>query len=342
MTDERAGTATGGASPASRAPAGAEAPAGAVDSAVAVAPPGAADIGRRRGRSLGRGRGRPRRRYSPKEVGVALVLLAPSLAVFVAFFYRPFLNLLNWGTFESRRNGAYFEDVGLRQYREQLTSDDFRDGLWHTVQFVLYTVPAGLVLGVLLAVSAHRRLRGIKVFQTIFSSTLASSVAVTSVLFFYLFNPVVGLARVDWLNDPDMAMFAVSLSSIWQNLGLSFVIVLAGLQTVPDEVIEAATLDGYGPVRRLLRITLPLISPVLLFLLVVLVIFGFQAFAQIDIITKGAPVGATETLVFKINRLNRPDNIGIGAVYSVGLFFITLAVTALQFVILERRVHYAR
>jgi sn-glycerol 3-phosphate transport system permease protein len=283
-----------------------------------------------------------RPRYRGKEVGLALLLLAPSLAVFVAFFYRPFLNLLHWGRFESRRNGAFFENVGLSQYREQLTSDDFREGLWHSVQFVLFTVPAGLVIGVLLAVAAHRRLKGIKIFQAIFSSTIASSVAVTSVLFFFLFNPVIGLFATDWLNDPDMAMFAVSLSSIWQNIGLAFVIVLAGLQAVPDEVMEAATLDGYGPVRRLLRITLPLISPVLLFLLVVLVIFGLQAFAQIDIITKGAPVGATETLVFKINRLNRPDNIGIGAVYSVGLFFVTLIVTAMQFLILERRVHYAQ
>jgi sn-glycerol 3-phosphate transport system permease protein len=287
-------------------------------------------------------RRRDRPGYSAKETGIALLLLAPSIAVFVAFFYRPFLNLLNWGTFESRANGAFFEDVGLRQYREQLTSDDFREGLWHSVQFVLYTVPAGLVLGILLAVAAHRRLRGIKAFQAIFSSTLASSVAVTSVIFFYLLNPVVGIFQVDWLTNPDWAMFAVSLSSIWQNMGLSFIIVLAGLQNVPDEVVEAATLDGYGPVRRLLRITLPLISPVLLFLLVVLVIFGLQAFAQVDILTGGGPAGATETLVFKINRLVRPDNIGIGAVYSVGLFFVTLVVTAAQFVILERRVHYAR
>jgi sn-glycerol 3-phosphate transport system permease protein len=287
-------------------------------------------------------RRRDRPRYSAREIGIALLLLAPSVAVFVIFFYRPFLNLLYWGTFESRANGAFFERVGLRQYREQLTSDDFREGLWHSVQFVLYTVPAGLLLGILLAVAAHRRLRGIKAFQAIFASTLASSVAVTSVIFLYLLHPVVGVFRVDWLTDPDRAMFAVSLSSIWQNMGLSFIIVLAGLQNVPDEVMEAATLDGYGPMRRLLRITLPLISPVLMFLLVVLVIFGLQAFPQIDILTGGGPAGATETLVFKINRLVRPDNIGIGSVYAVGLFFITLAVTAVQFVILDRRVHYAR
>lgn len=282
-----------------------------------------------------------RQRYSGKETALAALFLVPSVAVFVAFFYRPFLNLAYWGTFEARRNGAVQESVGLEQYREELVSDEFREGLWHSVQFVIYTVPLGLVLGVLLAVAAHRKLKGIKVFQAIFSSTLASSVAVTSVIFFVLLNPEVGVARVDWLNDPDMAMFAVALPSVWQNLGLSFVIVLAGLQAVPDEVMEAATLDGYGPVRRLLRITLPLISPVLLFLVVVLVVFGFQAFAQIDIISKGDPAGATETLVYKINRRNRPDNIGIGAVFSVGLFAVTFVVTALQFLILERRVHYA-
>ncbi len=288
------------------------------------------------------GRRRRRRRYPLRETWLALAMLAPGILVFVVFFYRPFLNLMWWGTFESRANGAFFERVGLTQYREQLTSQDFREGLWHTVQFVLYTVPAGLVLGTLLAVAAHRRLAGIKIFQTIFSSTLASSVAVTSVMFFFLFNPIIGLIRSSPLQNPDTAMLFVSFSAIWQNLGLSFVIVLAGLQAVPEEVLEAARLDGYGAVRRLVRVTLPLISPVLLFLVVVLVIFGFQAFAQIDLLTKGGPIDSTETLVFKINRLNRPDTIGIGAVYSVGLFFITLAITSLQFAILDRRVHYAR
>jgi sn-glycerol 3-phosphate transport system permease protein len=286
--------------------------------------------------------GRAGGRFSGKETALAAALLAPSIAVFVAFFYRPFLNVAYWGTFEARRNGAVQESVGLDQYREQLASDAFRDGLWHSVQFVLFTVPAGLVLGVLLAVAAHRRLKGIKVFQAIFSSTLASSTAVTSVIFLFLMNPVVGTIPVNWLAEPDRAMMAVALPSIWQNLGLSFVIVLAGLQAVPDEVVEAATLDGYGPFRRLVRITLPLISPVLMFLIVVLVIFGLQAFAQVDILTNGGPVGSTETLVYKINRLNRPDNIGIGGVFSVGLFAVTLIVTALQFALLERRVHYGR
>ena len=283
-------------------------------------------------------RGRRSRRYEPKELGLALLFLGPSLAVFITFFYVPFFRLLSWGTYRSVRGGQSYESVGLDQYREVLSGDEFTDGLWNSVQYVLYTVPAGLVLGVLLAVAAHRRLKGIKIFQAIFSSTLASSVAVSSVIFFFLFNPEIGFFQVQWRNETDMALFAAALPSIWQNLGLAFVIVLAGLQAVPDDVLEAARLDGYGPVRRLFRITLPLISPVLLFRLVVLVIFGFQAFAQIEVITNGGPAGASETLVFKIFRLNQ--DYGRGAVMSVGLFFVTLVVTFLQFAILDRRVHY--
>ncbi|WP_426572003.1 carbohydrate ABC transporter permease [Aquihabitans sp. McL0605] len=279
-----------------------------------------------------------RGKYNAKEVGLAFLFLLPSLAVFVAFFYLPFSRLLSWGTYESVRGGASYNEVGLRQYKDVLSGSEFRQGLWHSLQFVLYTVPAGLILGTLLAVAAHRRLKGIKVYQAIFSSTLASSVAVSSVIFFFLFNPAVGYFRVNWAAESSMAMFAAALPAIWQNLGLAFVIVLAGLQAVPDEVMEAAKLDGYGPWRRLTRITLPLISPVLMFLLVILVIYGFQAFAQIDIITKGGPAGASETLVFKIFK--QSQDYGKGAVLSVGLFFVTLVVTFFQFAILDRRVHY--
>jgi sn-glycerol 3-phosphate transport system permease protein len=281
---------------------------------------------------------RRRRRYDPREVGLAALFLLPSVAVFVTFFYLPFARLLGWGTYKSVRGGQAYESVGMDQYKDVLTGTDFKDGLWHSVVFLIYTVPAGLVLGVLLAVAAHRRLKGIKVFQAIFSSTLASSVAVTSVIFFFLFNPTIGVFDVNWRNEEGWSLFAAALPAIWQNLGLAFVIVLAGLQAVPDEVLEAATLDGYGPIRRLFRITLPLISPVLLFLTVVLVVFAFQAFAQVEIITNGGPVGSSETLVFKIFRANQ--NYGRGAVLSVGLFFVTLVVTALQFAILDRRVHY--
>ena len=283
-----------------------------------------------------------------REALTALAFVLPSLVVFWAFFFYPFEQLVLRGLYRNNSAGTNLRYVGWEQYGDVLGGSEFRDGLWHSVQFVLFTVPAGLLLGTVLAVAANRRLRGIKVFQTIFSSTIATSTAVASVVFLVLINQQIGVyqggvpgfGEQAILENPSTAMFGVSLSAIWQNLGLSFVIVLAGLQAIPQEVDEAATLDGYGPVRRFLRITLPMLSPVLLFLVVVLVIFALQAFAPIELLTSGGPARSTETLVFKIFQNQTPDRMGEGAVLSVGLFGVTFIVTLAQFLLLERRVHY--
>ena len=131
----------------------------------------------------------------------------------------------------------------------------------------------------------------------------------------------------------------MSVSSIWQNLGLTFIIVLAAMQSIPDELTEAATLDGYGTVRRFFKVTLPLLGPTLMFVVVVLVIFAFQAFGQIDILTKGGPQGRTETLVYRIFTIQF-DDVNTAAVMSIGLFALTFVVTLVQFGMLERRVTY--
>jgi sn-glycerol 3-phosphate transport system permease protein len=278
-----------------------------------------------------------------KHTALAVILLAPSAVIFVTFFFLPLYRLVDLGLHEQNRFGTEERWVGWSQYTDVLTGDDFLDGLRHSVLFVAYTVPAGVVLGILLAVAANRQLRGIKFFQTVFASTVATSVAVASVIFLVLVNPQVGYFRdlgFISLSDPDTALRGVALSSVWQNLGLTFVIVLAALQSVPDELYEASVLDGYGPLRRFFRVTLPLISPTLLFLVVVLVIFGFQAFAQVEILTSGGPAGATETLVFKIFRAQQPADQGVGAVMALGLFVITAVVTLVQFALLERRVQY--
>ena len=285
-----------------------------------------------------------------RETRIAAAFLIPSLVVFTAFSFYPFQQLVLRGLYRNNSAGTNLRYVGWSQYSDVLTGPEFRDGLWHSVQFVLFTVPIGLVLGTVLAVAANRRLRGIKVFQAIFSSTIATSAAVASVVFLVLINQQIGVYQGGVpgfgdqaiLENPRTAMFGVSLSSIWQNLGLSFVIVLAGLQAIPQEVEEAATLDGYGPVRRFLRVTLPMISPVLMFLVVVLVIFALQAFAPIEFLTNGGPARSTETLVYKIFQRQAPDRMGEGAVLSVGLFGVTFLVTLAQFLLLERRVHYGR
>ena len=278
-----------------------------------------------------------------REAAVGFALLLPSAVIFVCFFFVPLAQLVTMGLHQQNRTGTAERYVGWSRFGEVLTGSDFLDGVRISGTFVLYTVPIGLVLGVLLAVVANRRLRGIKAFQLVFSSTVASSVAVASVVFLVLLNPQVGYfssIRAFSLSDPDTALRGIALSSVWQNLGLTFIIVLAGLQAVPQEVEEAARLDGYGPLRRFFRITLPLISPTLMFLAVVLVIFALQAFAQVDILTQGGPVGSTETLVFKIFYNQQPVDQGTGAIMALGLFGITFVVSLTQFVLLERRVHY--
>ena len=281
---------------------------------------------------------------------MAFLFLAPSAVLFAVFFFYPFEQLVLRGLYRNNAQGTNLRYVGWEQYKDVLTGDEFTQGLWHSIQYVIFTVPAGLFLGTVLAVAVNRRLRGIKVFQAVFTSTIATSTAVASVVFLVLINQQIGVYQGGvpgfgdqaLLENPRTAMFGVSLSSIWQNLGLSFVIVLAGLQAIPQEIEEAATLDGYGAVRRFFRITLPMISPVLMFLVVVLVIFALQAFAPIEFLTNGGPAQSTETLVYKIFQRQTPDKMGEGAVLSVGLFAVTFVVTLAQFLLLERRVHYGR
>lgn len=280
---------------------------------------------------------------SRREALLGYLMLIPSAVIFGWFFFYPLYRLFYMGLHQLNRTGTAERYVGWSRFGQVLTGSEFHDGVRITATYVLYTVPLGLVLGVLLAVAADRHLRGIKVFQTIFSSTVATSVAVASVVFFVLLNPQIGyFQNIGFfsLSNPDTALRGVALSSVWQNLGLTFIIVLAGLQAVPDEIREAATLDGYGPVRRFFRVTLPLISPTLLFLAVVLVIFAFQAFAQSDILTAGGPVGSTETLVYKIFYSQQPSDQGTGAIMAIGLFVLTAVVSLVQYTILDRRVHY--
>lgn len=285
-----------------------------------------------------------RRRQSPlKEALFGYALLLPALVFLAVFAYYPLYRLVHFALYRPNRFGTGDNYVGFSNVTEVLGGQEFRDGLWITVKYLLYTVPTGLVLGVLLALAAHRKLKGIKIFQGIFSSTVATSVAVASVVFFGLVNPKVGkfgnVELID-LSRTGSALRGVALTSIWQNIGLTFVIVLAGLQAIPDQLREAALLDGFGPVRRLFKVTLPLLSPTLMFLVVVLIIFGFQAFAPIEFLTQGGPAGSTETLVFKIFRRQDPGQISEGSVMALGLFGLTFVVTLAQLTILNRRVHY--
>jgi len=283
-------------------------------------------------------------------LGYALVL--PSLLVFGTFIFYPFVKNFWLGLYRTPPFPNLPRSwVGISQYKDVLTSHLFTNSFKVTVEFVALTVPIGIALGLGLAVLAHQRLRGIAVFRTIFSSTVVTSVAVASLISLTLLNPQIGLLNY-WLgrtgslsplDDPKWALVAVAGVTIWQNLGLSFIIMSAGLQAVPDELLEAARVDGAGTWARFRRVTLPLLSPTLFFATIVGSILAFRSFGQIDLLTEGGPQDHTNVLVYSIYRtVFKENNEGKAAVLAVALFAITLVLTMVQLRILERRVSYER
>jgi len=283
-------------------------------------------------------------------LGYALVL--PSLLIFGTFIFYPFIKNFWLALYRTPPfPGLPRRWVGISQYRDVLTSQVFTNSFKVTLEFVVLTVPIGIVLGLGLAVLAHQRLRGMGIFRMIFSSTVVTSVAVASLISLTLLNPQIGLLNY-WLgrtgslsplDDPKWALVAVAGVTIWQNLGLSFIIMSAGLQAVPDQLLEAARIDGAGAWSRFRNVTLPMLSPTLFFAAVVGSILAFHSFGQIDLLTEGGPQNHTNVLVYSIYQtVFKENNNGKAAVLAIALFAMTLVLTLVQLKILERRVSYER
>lgn len=277
--------------------------------------------------------------------------LAPSLVIFIAFVFVPLGRTIELSLFNTRVTGVPTTFAGLDHYSELLSSDAFRTGMFATLIFALYTVPIGIALGLVLAVLLNQRLRGISVFRTLTSSTIAVSAAVGSLIWLLLFNPSLGLLNYvlslagirgpEWLIQPTTAIIAVSLTTVWLMLGTNVIVLLAGLQGVPEELYEAARIDGARGLRLFGSITVPMVSPSLFFLLVVDTIAVLQAFTQIHVMTRGGPVDTTRVLVYSI-YLDAFQNFqfGFASAQAVILFGLVLALTIVQFRFIERRVHY--
>lgn len=301
----------------------------------------------------------------------ALPFLAPSIVLFGTFVFYPLVKSVYLGFFVNNPFRTKQIYVGFDQYREVLTSSEFVSSLAVTATFTLYTVLPALVIGTFLAVLANQKLPGIVVFRTIFSSTLAASVAITSVLWLVLLHPSIGVAneilegmgfdRVNWLGDggwavgergvlgllgawfvdPNWALISVSLATTWMNIGLFVVIILAGLQTIPDELYESARVDGAGPWSQFWHVTLPMLSPMLFFATVVGMLFAFQSFGQIEILTKGGPVDASNVLLYSIYQEGFQNfRTGAASVQAIALFVILLGLTLLLFRLTAGRVFY--
>jgi ABC-type sugar transport system permease subunit len=291
---------------------------------------------------------------------LALVLLGPSAIILGLFVLYPLGRSVWLGAQRCDAQAENCRTNGLRQYADVVQSREFRHSLWVTVKFALLTVPIGVALGVGLAVLADRHLRGIGFFRTVFSSTVATSVAVASLMWLFLLQPSRGvLANVGWiqdlmpvvknpglLNDPGTALTSVALSSVWANLGFTFIVVTAGLQSIPRELHESAYVDGASAWRRFTNVTIPMLSPTLLFVGIVLTSRAFQAYGEIDLLTNGGPVpqDSTQTvtyLIYGTTSVVRNDA-GLQSSVAVLLFVVMLVLAVAQLRGLQKRVHYGQ
>jgi ABC-type sugar transport system permease subunit len=287
-----------------------------------------------------------------------MAMLAPSAIILLVFVLYPLVRAIWLGQQRCDNFGNNCVSQGFGQYVDIFRSTEFQNALLVTVKYALITVPLGLALGVGLAVLADKYLRGMGVFRTIFSSTVATSVAVASLMWLFLLQPSVGaLANVEWFNslfpsvkdpgwlqDPGTALVAVALSSVWAGLGFTFILVTAGLQGIPRDYYEAAAVDGAGGLRRFWSITVPMLGPTLLFVMIVLTTRAFQTYGEVDLLTDGGPQpqDSTTTITYFVYGQNSPirNDAGLQAGAAVLLFLVLLALSAIQLRALGRRVHY--
>ncbi|WNQ11184.1 sugar ABC transporter permease [Paenibacillus aurantius] len=294
------------------------------------------------------------RRWSKEKAGenaIGYLFLAPSLLLFGVFLFYPFVRSLYLSLQVTNPRGKVVDFAGWDNFRELFASEGFYRSLLVTAKFTLLTVPPGIVIALVLAGLTHQALRGMKVFNWVFSMPVAISVGTGAVIWMQLYHQttgmfnrflqLAGLPAVSWLSDPNYALYSVSAVTIWMGLGFHYILLLGGIRSIPSEIYESARIDGAGAFVAFRRITLPLLSPTLFFVGIVSVIGSFQAFGEVRILTGGGPIHTTEVLVYSIYREAFVNyRFGPGSAQALVLFAIILVLTLIQYKALEKKVHY--
>lgn len=279
------------------------------------------------------------------------LLLAPQIILTVVFFFWPASQALYQSLLREDPFGLQSAFVGLENFRAILTNPEYLHSLQVTVVFSLLTATLSMAVALLLATASDKVFRAKNIYRTLLIWPYAVAPAVAGMLWLFMFNPAMGtfaylLRRngIPWdpLLNGDQAMALVIVAAAWKQISYNFLFFLAGLQSIPKSVIEAAVIDGARPMRRFWTIVFPLLSPTTFFLLVVNIVYVFfDTFGIIDTVTGGGPSGATETLVYKVFADGKGgSNLGGSAAQSVVLLVMVIALTAVQFRFIERKVSY--
>ncbi|PSM18734.1 MULTISPECIES: sn-glycerol-3-phosphate ABC transporter permease UgpA [Nitratireductor] len=280
------------------------------------------------------------------------LLLAPQLVVLAVFFFWPAGEGIVQAFFLSDPFFNTMIFVGFDNFRDLLTSPEYWDSIRVTLVFSLATTATAMIMAFALAVAADRVLHGSMVLRSLVIWPYAVAPAIAGMLWLFLFHPAFGVLAlalrglgIDWdpLLDGTDAMVLIVAAAAWKQVSYNFVFFFAGLQMIPRSLIEAAAIDGAGPMRRLRDIVLPLLSATTFFLLVMNVIYAFfDTFGIVDAVTEGGPGGATRILVYKVYKDGfQAQDYGSSAAQSIVLMAIVIVLTFLQFRYVERRVNYA-
>ncbi len=278
-------------------------------------------------------------------------LIAPQIAITLVFFFWPAGQALWQSLLLQDPFGTMTEFVGLDNFRALFKDEFYLASFKVTAVFSALVATIGLSFSLVLAVFADRVIRGATAYKTLLIWPYAVAPAVAAVLWLFLFNPTLGVvahwlksAGVPWdpLLDGGDALIMVVVAAVWKQVSYNFLFFLAGLQSIPKSLLEAAAIDGAGPARRFWTIVFPLLSPTTFFLLVVNVVYAFfDTFAIIDAATGGGPAQATEILVYKVYHDGfKALDLGGSAAQSVVLMAIVIALTVVQFRYVERKVQY--
>ncbi len=279
------------------------------------------------------------------------VLIAPQAAIIAAFFYWPAVQTLLQSVQQQDAFGTSTEWVGLDNFRALFNDPSYLASFKTTAVFSLLVAVFGLGVSLLLAVFADRVVKGALAYKTFLIWPYAVAPAVAGVLWLFMFAPSIGIvsyalraAGFDWnhLLNGNHAMALVVMAAVWKQISYNFLFFLAGLQSIPKSLIEAAAIDGASPWHRFWTIVFPLLSPTTFFLLVVNIVYAFlDTFGIIDASTEGGPGKETSVLVYKVYYDGfKALDLGGSAAQSVVLMVILVTLTVVQFRFIERRVNY--
>ncbi len=279
------------------------------------------------------------------------LLLAPQIAITIVFFFWPAFQA---GYFSFQLQDAFglkTEFVGLQNFVTLFNDENYLRSFKITAHFSLLVAISGIAISLLLATMADRVLRGALAYKTLLIWPYAVAPAVAGGLWAFLFAPSIGVFTFalkqfginwNWVLRGDQAMLLVVIASVWKQISYNFLFFLAGLQAIPRSLIEAAAIDGAGPMRRFWTVIFPLLSPTTFFLMVINIVYAFfDTFGVIDATTEGGPAGATQILVYKVYYDGvKAADLGGSSAQSVVLMVIVIALTVVQFRFIERKVNY--